>query len=81
MALERIPHAVVLSKADLLAPDDPAPSLDAPDAWEVFVASSVSRAGLAEMIEGLWRTVDETRRLEGDAEEPGPFPELEEWRP
>jgi len=80
-ALERIPHAVVLSKADLLSPEDPVPSIDAPDAWGVFVASSVSRAGLAELIEGLWRTVDENRRQEGDAEDPGPFPELEEWRP
>jgi GTP-binding protein len=80
-ALERIPHAVVLSKADLLAPNDPVPSLEAPGAWGVFVASSVSRAGLTELIEGLWRTVDETRRLEADDEDPGLFPELEEWRP
>jgi len=45
------------------------------------VASSVSRAGLSELIEGLWRTVDETRRRESNEDDPGLFPELEEWRP
>lgn len=80
-ALEMIPHAVMLSKADLLSPDDPIPTLEAPGAWGIFVASSVSRAGLSELIEGLWRTVDETRRLESDEDDPGLFPELEEWRP
>ncbi len=79
--LERIPHAVLLSKADLLSPEDPAPTLEAPDAWGVFVASSVSRQGLPELIEGLWRTVDETKRREGDVRDPDEFPELEEWRP
>ncbi len=81
VALERIPHAVMLSKADLLPPDEPAPSLEAPGAWGVYPASSVTRAGLAELVEALWRSVDETKRRESDQKDPETFPELEEWRP
>ena len=85
-ALELIPHAVMLSKSDLLPADEPPPALDAPDAWGVYVASSVSRSGLSELIEGLWVAVDRARRLESDSDARGSsgedaFPELEEWRP
>jgi GTP-binding protein len=85
-ALERIPHAVMLSKSDLLPPEEPAPSIHAPGAWAVYAASAVSRSGLSELIEGLWGAVEQTRRQEadsGDAGSPGgdDFPELEEWRP
>jgi GTP-binding protein len=82
-----LPHAVMLSKSDLLSPDDPVPSIEAPDAWGVYVASSVSRFGIPELIEGLWQEVDRVRRLEsGDGDgaggdRPDAFPELEEWRP
>jgi len=48
------PHCVVLTKADLLGPEDDPPALDAPKAWGVFVVSSVARTGLSELLEALW---------------------------
>jgi GTP-binding protein len=86
-ALEHIPHAVMLSKSDLLSVDEPLPSLEAPDAWGVYIASSVSRSGIPELAEGLWKEVERVRRLESGSEEGAEgdgadaFPELEEWRP
>lgn len=85
--LADLPHAVMLSKSDLLSAVDPVPSIEAPDAWGVYVASSVSRSGIPELIEGLWQEVDRVRRLEtgdgdgGGGDRPDAFPELEEWRP
>ncbi|MEJ2546658.1 MAG: GTPase ObgE [Gemmatimonadota bacterium] len=86
-ALEVIPHAVMLSKSDLLPAGDPVPSIEAPDAWGVYVASSVSRSGIPELAEGLWKEVDRMRRLDSGSHDakgsngPDAFPELEEWRP
>lgn len=51
------PHCVILTKMDLLAPDDPAPPFDAPDAWGVFAISAVTRRGLPELLEALWSRV------------------------
>ena len=71
-ALARRPHCVVLTKADLLGPDDAPPEVDAPDAWGTFVVSSVSRLGLPELLEALWaRTREEVaaERREADEEE------------
>lgn len=62
-ALAEKPHCLVLTKADLLGDDDP-PSVDAPEAWGQFVASSVSRRGLPELLEALWTQADRSRRAE-----------------
>ncbi len=70
------PHCVVLTKADLLGPDDEPPRIDAPDAWGQYVISSVSRRGLDELLEALWAHVQvqvEEETGVGDADEP--------WRP
>ncbi|MCL7927141.1 MAG: GTPase ObgE [marine benthic group bacterium] len=85
--LERIPHAVMLSKSDLVPEGDPVPSIEAPEAWGVYVASSVTRSGIPELVEGLWKEVDRVRKLESDGaggeggNDTDAFPELEEWRP
>ncbi len=60
------PHCVVLTKADLLPADADPPTLDAPDAWGVHVVSSVSKAGVSELLEALWKR---SRRPEGEAED------------
>jgi GTP-binding protein len=60
---------VVLTKTDLLGPGDDPPVLDAPEAWGVFVVSSVARTGLSDLLEALWlrlREVDEEAASEGD---------------
>jgi GTP-binding protein len=62
--LARKPHCVVLTKADLLAPDASLPAIEAPEAWGVFAISAVARRGLPELLEALWRHV----RSEQDAE-------------
>ncbi|HEU5207890.1 MAG TPA: GTPase ObgE [Longimicrobiales bacterium] len=70
------PHCVVLTKADLLGPDDEPPHIEAPDAWGQYVISSVSRRGLDELLEALWAHVQvqvEEETGVGDADEP--------WRP
>ena len=71
------PHCVLLTKADLLAPNEDAPHLDAPDAWGQYVVSSVARQGLDPLLEELWTRVQERKQ----EEEPG-FADAEEpWRP
>jgi GTP-binding protein len=78
-ALARIPHCVVVSKADLAPADDREVQLEAPDAWEVFVVSAVTGEGIDEMKEALWERVQEESEEPGDEGEA--FPELEEWTP
>ena len=79
-ALARLPHCVVVSKADLLPRDERDVELEAPDAWSVFVVSAVTGDGLEALVHGLWERVrdERARAEEGDDEL---FPELEEWRP
>ncbi len=48
------PHCVLLSKTDLLPPDEALPELAAPDAWGIFGVSSVAHRGLDEVISLLW---------------------------
>jgi len=73
-ALVRIPHCLVLTKSDLLGPDESAPEVRAPDAWGTYVISSVTRAGVPRLVEDLW-----TRsRVAARAEEAG---EEEWWMP
>ena len=62
------PHCVMLTKTDLLLPDESLPELDAPDAWGVFGISSVAQKGLDELLQQLWR---ESREA-GAGETPDP---------
>ncbi|MGH7443798.1 MAG: GTPase ObgE [Longimicrobiales bacterium] len=71
------PHCIVLTKADLLGPDEAPPHIDAPDAWGQYVVSAVARRGLDDLLEELWSHV-QTRI---DVEEPGFADAEEHWRP
>ncbi len=80
--LSRRPHCLVLTKADLLGPDDPGPPVDAPEAWGRFQVSSVSREGLESFLDELWRQVREVER--GGSQAPAeptesPASDAEEW--
>ncbi len=67
--LARTPHCVVLTKTDLLGPDDAVPEVDAPDAFGVFPISSVARLGLPALLEALWEKSRAVARAEkGDDE-------------
>jgi GTP-binding protein len=66
------PHCVVLTKADLLGPEDEPPSVDAPEAWATFLISSVAQSGVSDLMEGLWE-----RTREAILEEEGP--EDDDW--
>jgi GTP-binding protein len=67
------PFSVVLTKADLLGPDDDVEAPPAPEAWATFVLSSVSGRGVDEWKESTWR------KVRGERDEP--VPEPEPWRP
>ncbi len=71
--LARTPHCVVVTKADLAPPEGSPPTLEVPDAWGVFLISSVSREGLEPLLEGLYA---KTRLEMKKAVEEG---EVEEW--
>jgi GTP-binding protein len=60
------PHCVILSKTDLLPPDEPLPDLSAPDAWGIFAVSSVTHRGLKEVLPLLW----EASQKAGAGEQP-----------
>lgn len=77
-ALARLPHCLVISKADLVPPGE-RPRPEAPDAWETFEVSAVTGEGMEELKEALWRRVREEKAREPGEEER--FPELEEWTP
>jgi GTP-binding protein len=66
------PHCVVLTKLDLLGPDQEPPAIDAPEAWGSFAISSVSRRGLNPLLDALWSHVAEVRSEDdaGASEEP-----------
>jgi GTP-binding protein len=73
--LAQKPYCVVLTKLDLLPPDEPVPVLSAPGAWAAFAVSAVSRRGLDELLEQLWARVQrdlqaETADLEEDVYRP-----------
>lgn len=68
-ALARIPHCLVLTKADLLPPGAPIPEVHAPDAWGAFVVSAVARQGLSPLLEALWARARELIREEASEEE------------
>jgi GTP-binding protein len=79
-ALAGRPHCLVLSKADLMAPGEALPTIDAPEAWGRFVVSSVSRAGLTELMEALWRQARDEGN-EGNEGAEGAEVEPEPWTP
>lgn len=83
-ALATLPHCVVVTKSDLVAPDDRhrlGERVDAPEAWGVFAASSVTREGIDELVGALWEQVSEQKAVAEQAEDTERFPELDEWRP
>jgi GTP-binding protein len=67
--LARTPHCLVLSKEDLLGPDDPRPQVEAPESWGIFSISAVTRRGLPQLLEGLYRQTREEVRRSGEEEE------------
>jgi len=70
--LARIPHCVVLTKTDLLGPDEDPPEVTTPQAWGVFAISAVARAGLTALLEALWersRSVARAEREDDEGEE------------
>lgn len=71
--LSETPHILVLTKRDLLSPNDPVPAVAAPDAAGVLAISSATGAGLEELKEFLWTFVGHAKAaaLESPAESPG----------
>ncbi len=65
------PHCVVLTKTDLLGPEEDAPVLDAPEAWGVYTVSSVARTGLTALLEALWLSIREVIDAEAAGEAAG----------
>ena len=53
LELAQKPHCVVFTKMDLLG-DEPAPPIDAGDAFGVFAISAAGRTGLEPMIAAWW---------------------------
>lgn len=78
VALAQLPHCVLVSKMDLVPPDEEPPDLEAPDAWGVLPVSAVTRRGLDGLKQELWDRVQEEKERRADEE---PFEELEEWTP
>lgn len=79
-ALAGIPHCVLITKSDLVPPGERSITLDAPEAWGTFVVSSVSREGVRETLESLWRRVSEEKEQNAQEFE-DPFSGVETWRP
>lgn len=74
--LARLPHCLVLTKADLVPEGAEAPTVEAPGAWGTFVVSAATRAGIPSLLESLWRHAQaEIKKDAGDGEDM----EDEEW--
>lgn len=74
--LAKKPHIVLITKSDILGPDDEAPHVDAPEAWGQYVISSVAHRGLDKLLEDLWTRTREEIAAETE------YDELEEeYRP
>jgi GTP-binding protein len=58
------PHLVVVSKMDLWLPDEPDPSVAAPEALAVHHVSSATGAGITELKEAMWHAVQDARKEE-----------------
>ena len=59
------PFCVVFTKSDLLPPDWPQPSVDAPNAWAQHLVSAVTHQGVDTLVEALWAQAT-ARRAEDD---------------
>ncbi|HEU5304666.1 MAG TPA: GTPase ObgE [Gemmatimonadales bacterium] len=57
-------HMIILTKRDLLGPDDPLPRLQAPEAVGLRAISSASGAGIEELKEDLWSLVARAKAAE-----------------
>ncbi len=68
LSLADKPHIVVLTKVDLLPPDEDIPEIDAPDADSVLVISAVTRQGLQELGEHLWQVLSRVEDVSSDSE-------------
>ena len=68
-ALARSPHCLVMTKADLLGPEDAVPSVVAPQAWGTFAVSAAAHQGLGPLLEALWSRTREVVREEAGEEE------------
>jgi GTP-binding protein len=66
------PHCVVVTKTDLLGPDESVPRIAAPGAWGQYPISAVTRRGVPALLEGLWM---EVRQVVEEAWEEEPQPE------
>jgi GTP-binding protein len=51
------PHCIIVTKTDMLGPEDEVPRVEAPDAWGQFAVSAVARRGLPDLLEALWLRV------------------------
>lgn len=67
--LSELPFAVAFSKADLRAPDEPPPAVDASGAWGSYDVSAVTGQGVGNLLEGCWRQLEAARRDSDDEEE------------
>ncbi|TVP46885.1 MAG: GTPase ObgE [Gemmatimonadales bacterium] len=56
------PHCLVLTKTDMLGPDDAPPEVHAPTAWGTFAISAVAHQGLDVLLEALWKRVRQEPR-------------------
>lgn len=74
--LARTPHLVALTKVDVLAPDEPLPELDAPEALGIVGISAVTQRGIPELMEKLWSASRVAVETEAEAEA---REEDEEW--
>ncbi|HEU4680350.1 MAG TPA: GTPase ObgE [Gemmatimonadales bacterium] len=66
-ALAAKEHVVILTKRDLLQPNDPLPALQAPDADGLRAVSSATGAGVEELKEYLWKQVEQAKSSEASA--------------
>lgn len=70
------PHVVIISKSDIIGPDDEPPIIEAPGAFGQYVISSVAQRGLDVLLEDLWT------RLRKEIQSEAVYDELEEeYRP
>ncbi len=71
VTLANKPHCVVITKTDLLAPEEALPTIAAPASWAVFSVSAMAKAGVHRLLEGLWKEThrvrdEERRKKEGE---------------
>ena len=55
------PHCIVVSKMDLLPPEEDPPGISAPDSFATYAVSGVARTGLEDFAEKLWSVVERER--------------------